>query len=180
MKLIVGLGNPGRAYKDTPHNVGFEMLNRIRSKLTMAGFEVGEWETSNPFSGELCKVRKDDKIEYILLKPQTFMNLSGLSISKICQKMKFSKVAIIYDDLDLQLGKFKIQVGKKPKDHHGVNNIASRVDISKALMVRIGVDNRNGLPIQGEKYVLMKLKKEELDTLEKIFEKASSQLISSL
>jgi PTH1 family peptidyl-tRNA hydrolase len=180
MKLIVGLGNPGRAYKDTPHNVGFEMLNRIRNKLTKVGFDVGEWETSNPFCGEICKVRKEDKIEYILLKPQTFMNLSGISVSKICQKMKFSKVSIIYDDLDLQFGTFKVQTGKKPKDHNGINNIASRVDISKALMARIGVDNRKGLPIQGDKYVLMKLKEEELDVLEKIFEKASSQLISSL
>ncbi|MCK9368969.1 aminoacyl-tRNA hydrolase [Candidatus Dojkabacteria bacterium] len=180
MKLIVGLGNPGRAYKDTPHNVGFEMLNIVRNKLGQLEFEVGEWETSNPFSGEICKVRKSGEIEYVLLKPQTFMNLSGISISKICQKMKFSKISIIHDDLDLKFGTFKIQVGKKPKDHNGVNNIATKVDIGEAVMVRIGVDNRNGLPIPGEKYVLMKMKAEELEILGRTFEKASNQLINSL
>ena len=180
MKLIVGLGNPGRAYKDTPHNVGFEMLNVVRNKLAKVGFEVGEWESSNPFSGEICKIRKEGEVEYVLLKPQTFMNLSGVSVAKISQKMKFSKISIIHDDLDLKFGTFKIQVGKKPKEHNGVNNIASRVDITSAVMVRIGIDNRNGLPIPGEKYVLMKMKEEELSALENVFEKASSQLITSL
>jgi PTH1 family peptidyl-tRNA hydrolase len=180
MKLIVGLGNPGRAYKDTPHNVGFEMLNVVRNKLMQVGFEVAEWETSNPFSGEVCKVRKNGGIEYVLLKPQTFMNLSGVSVAKISQKMKFSKIAIIHDDLDLKFGTFKVQIGKKPKEHNGVNNIASKVDISKAVMVRIGVDNRNGVPIPGDKYVLMKMNVEELGLLNQTFEKAGQQLITSL
>jgi len=152
MKLIVGLGNPGRRYKSTRHNVGFLVVDEM----------VGEilWEKSG--GGELQYFWKE-KTEFI--KPQTFMNKSGKSVQAVTKKhqnLKMDDIFVIHDDLDIRLGNYKIQKGKGPKDHNGLNSIYASLGTKEFWHVRVGVENRKiGDNTSGEEYVLQEFSNEE-------------------
>lgn len=179
MKLIMGLGNIGRQYKDTPHNVGFEFLHVFRKKLIDKGFKADDWKNENSFHSELCKVRGEKGIEYLLAKPTTFMNLSGRALGKLLDKYKFDEVVVIHDDLDIKVGEYKIQRGKGPKAHNGVNSIEGVVGSSESLRVRIGVESRvdNSL-IPGDVFVIKKMSKGDIETLNEVIQDASNELLT--
>ena len=170
MKLIVGLGNPGKEYEGTRHNVGFIVLETLatsdRQSVTSIG---GKWE------GEL--VRAGD---VLLLKPMTFMNKSGVSIKKVMQFYKIKPVDlwVIHDDLDVKLGKFKIQRGKGPKQHNGVLSVEKELGTKDFWRVRVGVENRQDRSITGEKYVLMRFNEKERQKLMKVVEEIVEEIIS--
>ncbi|MBI5019757.1 aminoacyl-tRNA hydrolase [Candidatus Gottesmanbacteria bacterium] len=133
MKLIVGLGNPGDKYKDTRHNVGFMVVDKLAHEL--GGADV-VWETSQKLVAEMAKTG-----EVVLAKPTTFMNASGVAVRKIIDfyKMKPEDVWVIHDDLDLPLGKIRIRVGGASAGHHGIDSIIKELGSDKFVRVRLGI-----------------------------------------
>lgn len=171
MKLIVGLGNPEEKYKNTRHNAGFMTLDKIVYKISNFQSTVSNedsninFQTNNKLESKILKV--DD---FVFAKPQTYMNKSGDAVKKLLDfyKTKKDDLFVIHDDLDLELGNYKLQKGKGPREHNGLNSIYEKIGTSKFWHVRVGIDNRqkdNRVP--GEKYVLGKFTNDELKKLEK-------------
>lgn len=134
MKIIVGLGNPGEKHQKNRHNVGFMVVEALAQKL---GSEP--WTMSKKFKAEVVQTK-----EYILVKPQTFMNDSGIAIAKICgfYKVAYSDLYVVHDDLDIALGNYKIQFGKGPQVHNGLLSVEEQLSTDQFWNVRIGVENR--------------------------------------
>ncbi|QVK21270.1 aminoacyl-tRNA hydrolase [Mycoplasmatota bacterium] len=135
MKLIVGLGNPGKKYKNTKHNLGFNSIDKLSEKL-------GVSLTPN-------KKILGDSVKYeniILLKPTTFMNLSGNSIIKTMKYYDISKddILIIYDDIDLPIGKIRIRYKGGSGGHNGIKSIIQHID-NDFNRIRIGAGRDDGL-----------------------------------
>ena len=153
MKLIVGLGNPGQKYKNNRHNVGFMVVERLMEE-------------------KLPGVK--------LLKPNSFMNRSGVAVNKYLKKWKgptlpFSlpNLYVVHDDLDIELGKFKISFGKGPKVHNGLKSIYEQLGTKDFWHVRVGIDNRmkTGFRGTGEEYVLQNFRPEEREIIKKVIDK---------
>ncbi len=152
MKLIVGLGNPGKEYENTRHNAGFMFIDYL-AKVQNITFV-------KKFRGEYTEfIVKSEKVA--LLKPQTFMNDSGRSAQEAAKfyKLQPEDIYIAFDDLDLAQSDFKIQKGKYPKVNNGVNDIIEILDTDKLNFIRIGIDAREPQLkklIAGGDYVLQK------------------------
>lgn len=172
MKLIVGLGNPGEKYASTRHNIGFVVLDELaRRQIPNTKFQI-----ANKFKSEIIQTK-----EYILVKPQTFMNDSGTAVAKICHfyKVKYEDLYVVHDDLDIQLGSYKIQHGKGPKVHHGISSVEEKLGTDKFWNVRIGVENRvvrgnKGVP--GVVYSLQNFENDELRIMNEVIEKVTGEL----
>jgi PTH1 family peptidyl-tRNA hydrolase len=171
MKLIVGLGNPGKEYLKTRHNLGFEFVDKISGGVRFV--------MDSKFESLVFK----DK-SWLLVKPQTFMNESGRAVRKIMDfyKLGTEDVVLVHDDLDLKLGDYKIQKGVGPKIHHGVSSVEACLPNKNFLRVRLGVDNREkfGYVGSGAEYVLGKFSQEEQEILEDILEEAADELLVAL
>lgn len=172
MKLFVGLGNLGRKYEYTRHNVGFLILDQIAEKIG------GHW------SNDKRSVSLIVKHNFVLLsKPQTFMNDSGITVSKLITfyKVKSDDVYIVHDDLDIKLGEFKVQKATGPKVHNGINSIEEKLGTKDFWRIRVGVDNRqpeNRTP--GEDYVLQKFTDTELVILKDVIKNVVSEIAVKL
>ncbi|KKQ36966.1 MAG: Peptidyl-tRNA hydrolase [Candidatus Woesebacteria bacterium GW2011_GWA1_37_7] len=185
MKLIVGLGNPGEKYEKTRHNVGFVVVDRLVEQLQVKSYGLSqEWEKSK--KGKLQYIWFDVKEEKLeLVKPLTFMNNSGYSVSYAYKKHSLSPddLYIIHDDLDLTLGSFKIQKGKGPKEHNGLLSIYEKLGTKNFWHVRVGVDNRlidKGQRTKGESYVLQNFTPEEKEVLEELSNKLTEELLKKI
>ena len=120
MILIAGLGNPAQKYADTRHNVGFMLIDEI---LKTGGFsELG----ASKFQGELFK-----KGSLLLLKPQTFMNLSGNSVKAVNDFYKPERIIVVHDDIDLDLGAVKFKKGGSSGGHNGIKSIDALIGVGK-------------------------------------------------
>lgn len=153
MKLIVGLGNPGKEYENTRHNAGFRFIDYVARKLDL--------NFTNKFSSLFAETHGADGEKIILIKPQTYMNASGRAVVETIQfyKLKPEDVYIAFDDLDIKLGEFKLQKGKYPKIHNGVNDILNKTKTEQFNFIRIGVENRSPIEkdfLSGSDYVLKK------------------------
>jgi len=171
MKLVVGLGNPGKEYVNTRHNVGFEFVDKLS----------GGAKFSLESKFESLVYREKD---ILFVKPQTFMNESGRAVRKIMDfyKLGTDEVFLVHDDLDLKFGEYKIQKGVGPKVHNGVSSVESSLSDRNFLRVRIGVDNREAFPYggSGADYVLSRFGKEELEELDEVLEEAADELLVAL
>lgn len=134
MHLVVGLGNPGEKYKKTRHNVGFILLDFLN-----LSFEKDKY--ANAF------VAKEvlDGEEVIFLKPETFMNDSGLSVSFIKEKYEIEneKIMVIYDDLDLPFGDVRVSFDRGDGGHNGIKSIVSQIGSKSFVRVRVGIASRS-------------------------------------
>ena len=137
--LVAGLGNPGREYAETRHNVGFMVADEL------AGRHGGSWR--GKFSGELSEVRADG-IRLALLKPQTYMNESGRSVGAAARFFKVDPEALIvvHDDVDLASGRVQVRLGGGLAGHNGLRSVAQQLGTSEFGRVRIGV----GRPERGD------------------------------
>lgn len=160
-KLIIGLGNPGEEYKNNRHNVGFILIDKIAQELSL--------NFDNNKKKSLYARGKSKDIEYILLKPQTFMNLSGESAIYVSKffNVKLEDIIVIYDDMDIPFGSFKIKKGGSSGGHNGIKSLIAHLQSDDFTRVRIGI----GRPSAGKKvndYVLSnfsKKEREEFDTV---------------
>lgn len=193
MKIIVGLGNLGEKYKSNRHNVGFMVVDRLVEELRLKDFGINqEWEESK--KGKLQYIWFDVEEERLeLIKPLTFMNDSGQSVVYAYKKHSLSPddLYIIHDDLDIPLGRYKIQKGKGPKEHNGLLSIYESLGSKDFWHVRIGVDNRSFSPItnhrsritarlKGEAYVLQDFTEKELEILERTIDNVTDEIFSRL
>lgn len=170
MKLIVGLGNPGEKYSKNRHNVGFMVVDKIAQTKEMT------FEMSKKFNAEICQTK-----QFLLVKPQTFMNDSGQAIAKIANfyKLKYEDVYVIHDDLDIQLGIYKILFGRGPRVHNGLISVKQETGTDQFYNVRIGVDNREvkgnrGIP--GVVYSLQDFRAEEREIIDEVIGKIVEEL----
>lgn len=133
MKIIVGLGNPGEKYKNTRHNVGFLFIDNFANKLQNTNFSTNK-------SNLILKSSLGD-YSYILCKPQTFMNLSGKGLIEVLSffKAQVSDVLLIYDEANIDLGKFKLSFQSNHGGHNGVKNIIESLNTNQFLKLRIGI-----------------------------------------
>ncbi|PIQ71597.1 aminoacyl-tRNA hydrolase [Candidatus Roizmanbacteria bacterium CG_4_10_14_3_um_filter_39_13] len=187
MKLIVGLGNPGEKYKQNRHNVGFMFLNYLL-EIFKIKFESRSMTSQSPsfkadkyLFSEIAQIgaSNSQSQQYILAKPQTYMNKSGDAVKKtvLHYKLKPSQsLIVIHDDLDISFGKFKIQM-QGPKVHNGITDIQNKLQTMDFLRVRIGVDNRpSENRMGGEEYVLQNFIADELAQLPELFKKIEVRL----
>lgn len=175
MKLIVGLGNPGKKYEKTRHNVGFLVLDELKNQISQNGSSK-DFKFQKKFKSEVFRVN-----DLILVKPQTFMNDSGEAVSSLFNFYKISgeDLFVAHDDLDLKLGEYKIQFSVGPELHKGILSIDKLLGTDKYWRVRLGVDNRttnSSQKIPGEDYVLQDFNAKE----RKIIDKAIIDVVSKL
>ena len=158
MKLIVGLGNPGKKYEKNRHNVGFLAVDYLISEFNAS-------KISSKFKGELFKSG-----DVLFLKPSTFMNLSGESVKLVKDYYKFDNkdIIVIHDDIDLKLGALKFKRGGSSGGHNGLKSIDNNIG-NDYWRIRVGV----GRPEKKEEvvnYVLSDFSQEELDCIKRNFE----------
>ncbi|MEO8581533.1 MAG: aminoacyl-tRNA hydrolase [Patescibacteria group bacterium] len=179
MSIFVGLGNPGEKYQHSRHNVGWMFLEYVAQKQNFEPFILQK----KVFS-ELVK-----QDELLLVKPQTFMNDSGKAVQAVVKwygekverlaqsSSSIHNLFIIYDDLDIELGKFKIQFGSGPKIHNGLNSIRDHLGTDQFWNVRIGVDSRKGdRSLSGSEYVLQNFSPDEHQVLQTEFADIYAQI----
>jgi len=172
MKLIIGLGNPGKEYSNTRHNIGFLFLDHLNPE--------GDWISDKKFQAETSKILLEGK-EYLLVKPQTFMNLSGKSINQILQyyKIPLTDIICVYDDIDLPFGSIRIRHEGSAGTHNGMKSMIQELGSDKFHRLRIGIENRNDQEkrqIDLSSYVLGRFTEEETKELAKIFREAQDSL----
>ena len=163
MKLVVGLGNPGLKYKNTRHNVGFMVINAFAEKNNL------KFKTKKEFKGEVS-INKD----FILLKPATYMNLSGDSVRTICDFYKIAPedILVICDDFNIPFMKIRIRMKGSSGGHNGLKSIIQNISSEEFPRLRIGL----GLPNENYDvidYVLSKFSKEDLDSFKKLYSKTN-------
>lgn len=143
MKLIVGLGNPGKQYEKTRHNAGFLALDRFHD-LVAKQFDISPWELSKKFNGYIAGgTIKNEKI--VLLKPTTFMNDSGQSLFLVASfyKIPTKDIIVVHDDIDIPLGEVKVQTNRGHAGHNGVRSVIDTTGTKEFTRVRIGIRPKN-------------------------------------
>lgn len=138
MRIIVGLGNPGDRYANTRHNLGFVVVDALLQKLEPVRESFWEFEKKGNYE---FKKAEHNGVPLLLVKPQTHMNLSGISVASVIEYYKYpiEDVIVIYDDLDLPLGKIRIRFGGAAGGHKGVESIIDKVGDDKFLRIRLGI-----------------------------------------
>jgi len=173
MKLIVGLGNPGEKYQNNRHNVGFMFVDFLLKNLTTRyNLLPIAFKDDKYLQSQTAEVEVENK-KIILVKPQTYMNKSGIAIRSCVNRYSINiaqDLIVVHDDLDIPLEKFKIQKGTGPLLHNGLESIEKNIGTKNFLRIRIGVDNRPlENRIDGETYVLQDFKEEEKEMINKSF-----------
>jgi PTH1 family peptidyl-tRNA hydrolase len=134
VKVIVGLGNPGAQYANTPHSVGFEVVDAIAAELEL------EWETKKAFS---CLMAKGvfAGVPVLLVKPQTYMNLSGDSVAPVVKyhNATSADLVVVQDDIDIPLGRIRIRKNGSCGGHNGIRNIIERLGSQSFIRLKVGV-----------------------------------------
>jgi PTH1 family peptidyl-tRNA hydrolase len=164
VKLIVGLGNPGIEYQFTPHNIGFLAVDRIAEQCGVT--------VDNRHSKALTARTRIGNEEILLAKPETYMNLSGMSVLELVRKYEVDPqqdVLVIYDELDLPLGMIRVRARGSSAGHNGMQSIINALQSEEIARIRIGVapdDPRKG----GAKYILSPFRKSMLKPLDEALE----------
>jgi PTH1 family peptidyl-tRNA hydrolase len=162
LRLIVGLGNPGRNYRYTRHNIGFMIAEALAQRLD-TGFK----------RSFLLKGRLAQKGDILLAKPQTFMNLSGQSVKRIAERFKVavSDIFVICDDLSLPFGKLRLRRRGSAGGHKGLSSVAERLGTQDFARLRIGVGAPKG-GVDPADFVLSDFTPEERDELPAVIARA--------
>jgi PTH1 family peptidyl-tRNA hydrolase len=161
IRLIAGLGNPGREYENTRHNAGFMILDRLAARFK------AEWGNERKFEGRFAR-----RGSLFLLKPQTYMNLSGRSVAAVCQfyKIQPAEVLVVYDDVDLPEGKLRLRKSGSAGGHNGMKSIIASLGTDQFPRVRFGVGGPVGKNMVG--HVLGAFDPATLEGLDKSLENA--------
>jgi peptidyl-tRNA hydrolase, PTH1 family len=166
MKLIVGLGNPGTKYERTRHNIGFEVIDELAKRFSSP-------LTESKFKGLYTIIRYSSE-KVILLKPMTYMNLSGESIRAVVDYYDIDPkhILVIYDDLDLPVGKIRLRQKGSAGGHNGIKSTIAHLGTQNFNRIRIGIDRpTNGMSVPD--YVLGKFTKEEWETMGDVIQRCA-------
>ncbi len=182
--LIVGLGNPGEKYEKTRHNAGFMVLDVL----------CNNFKFEKKFNAEVCRLsschsREDGNLDseqarmtnegdIILMKPQTFMNLSGEAVQSFAgyYKIQPGNIWIIHDDIDIPFGEIRVKKGGSSAGHKGVQSIIEKMGTEDFWRFRVGVKNNDLARIETEDFVLQRFNPDEAGVLDKIINLAADEI----
>lgn len=180
MKLIIGLGNPGKKYEQTRHNVGFMILDEL------ARLHHLTWNKQSAF-----KALTAQGSNYLLVKPQTFMNDSGESVDALARYYKVrprgmfgvkkdsdltDSIIVIQDELDLPLGTYKISQNRSSAGHNGIQSVIDHIKTKNFTRLRIGINGPKKGNIPGQAFVLQNFDEEEMETIHNLMPEIISNL----
>lgn len=178
MKLIVGLGNPGKEYENTRHNIGFGVIETLAKKL-----DCEDFKEKKKFKALITETEIGEE-KIILAKPITYMNLSGEAVVSMMNfyKIKPEDLWIVCDDLDFPFGVFKIRIKGGPGSHNGLKSISNLTGSDNYPRFRIGIENRNveSTPRQAKNFVLGEFSKEEEEIICTTISKVADSIILAL
>ncbi len=180
MHFIIGLGNPGIKYESTRHNIGFMVVDELARQHSLS------WQEDKKNKALVAK-----GTDYVLVKPQTFMNLSGQTTTALLRYYHLlprtifgtkkdsdltSVLTVIHDELDLPFGKYKVASNSSSAGHNGVQSIINHLKTKNFQRIRIGIstDSRENIP--GDKFVLQRFSDEEIKQIEKILPEILSKI----
>jgi peptidyl-tRNA hydrolase, PTH1 family len=160
MLLVAGLGNPGEEYAHTPHNLGFLVLDRLAERYAI--------RINRRDSKALAGVGEIEGQPVMLAKPQTYMNLSGASLRLLMQKHEIEPrdLLVVYDELDLPWGALRIKPKGSAAGHKGMQSVIDACGTSNLVRMRLGI--HPGHPVDGLKFVLTPLKRQQLEELDEL------------
>ncbi len=171
MKLIVGLGNPGREYASTPHNAGFLAIDRIAA--------ICDVQVANRRGKALTARTKLAGHDVLLAKPETFMNLSGLSVAALLQELELGveDLIVLYDELAIPLGTIRIRERGSAAGHNGVKSISEVLGTQEWTRIRIGVgkpptETGRAVKSGGKDFLLAPMRKQQLQELDEVLDQA--------
>ena len=167
MKLIVGLGNPGIEYQFTPHNLGFLAVDRIAE-------QCGVVVNNRHCRAQTARARIGNE-EVVLAKPETFMNLSGMSVRELVEKYEAqlaTDLVVLYDELDLPFGTLRVRPRGRSAGHNGVESVIGALGTQEFTRIRMGVapDHPVG---DGARYVLSQFKKAKYPVVDQVLDAAA-------
>lgn len=170
MRLIVGLGNPEQDYSQTRHNMGFNVINKLSKQYNI---DVNKYKFKGLYGSGIIEGEK-----VILLKPQTFMNLSGESLIEIINfyKISIDDLIVIYDDIDIEPGNIRIRKSGSSGTHNGMKSVISSINTEKFIRVRVGIGKPKD-KIDMISYVIGYVPKEDMKDLEKGIDLATNAVI---
>ncbi len=187
MKLIVGLGNPGEKYKDTRHNVGFMVLDKIQ-QTDLNGFSMPPFRLENQYKSRITQMGGIGKDRVTFAKPETYMNLSGEAVKKIKDYLKLEDedIIVICDDLNLEPGTIRVRFDGQSGGHNGLKSVVDAIG-NNFWRVRVGIgynrirnsDNQYQ-DIPAEDYVLGKFDTDETSNMNKIVDKVAQYVLESI
>jgi PTH1 family peptidyl-tRNA hydrolase len=166
IRLIVGLGNPGREYEKTRHNAGFWWVDAIAERKRAA------WKRETKFSGYTTKVEEGGR-EFLLLKPSTYMNESGRSVAALLRFFKIEPAAmlVVHDELDLPPGTVKLKKGGGTGGHNGLTDVVEVLGTKDFWRLRVGIGHPGHKDLVSD-YVLAKARREEQEAIDPPFERS--------
>ena len=173
MKIIVGLGNPGKEYEKTRHNIGFMVIDKIAEILNIN-------INKNKFNGLLGEgIYGGEKI--LLVKPQTFMNLSGNCVQEVATfyKVQSEDIIVIYDDIDIEFGKIRIRPNGSSGTHNGMRNITEMLQTQSFPRIRVGA----GRPKENQElynFVLSHFDKNEMEIIQNSIDNSAKAVVKIL
>ena len=167
MRLIVGLGNPGIEYQFTPHNLGFLAVDRIAE-------QCGVVVNNRHCHAQTARARIDNE-DVVLAKPETYMNLSGMSVRELVEKyqaLPANDLVLLYDELDLPFGTLRVRPRGRSAGHNGVESVIGALGTQEFARIRMGV--APDFPVSdGAKYVLSQFKKAQYPVVDQVLDAAA-------
>ncbi|MFM2171614.1 MAG: hypothetical protein RI957_1843 [Verrucomicrobiota bacterium] len=169
--MIVGLGNPGREYEETRHNVGFMVLDRIATHAACPWELHPRWE---------CSLAKWTPHGVLLMKPLTFMNLSGRSVARVMRFHKWlpEQVLVVYDDVSLDLGRLRLRAKGSHGGHNGIRSLIEHFGTDVFPRVKLGIGSADKGEMVG--HVLGKFREQEKESLQNMLATAANAVQDSL
>lgn len=169
MKLIVGLGNPGSEYAGTRHNLGFEVVDKI-----VAG-KIASPEMNKKINALVYKLGG-----VVLIKPQTFMNLSGRAVKAALDfyKIELTNLLVVHDEVDLEFGEIKHQYDRGSAGHNGVGSVVVALGSKEFHRLRIGVGRPENPSVETADFVLQKFPKEDKEVVQRLVARAAETTIN--
>jgi len=167
VKLIVGLGNPGVEYQFTPHNLGFLAVDRIAE-------QCGVVVNNRHCHAQTARARIGNE-DVVLAKPETYMNLSGMSVRELVEKYETqpaTDLVLLYDELDLPFGILRVRPRGRSAGHNGVESVISALGTQEFTRIRMGVAP-DFLVSDGAKYVLSQFKKAQYPVVDQVLDAAA-------
>jgi PTH1 family peptidyl-tRNA hydrolase len=169
--LLIGLGNPGREYRDTRHNVGFMLIDRLIVRLNARGMKVQ--------SKAIVTTATYEDRKLILAKPQTYMNLSGQSVQGLAHfyKVPLTNLMVLSDDLDIPFGTIRIRAAGGPGGQRGMSSVIEKLGTQEFPRLRIGIGRPPGRMDPAD-YVLQNFSRTEIQTLSEILDHAEKAVFT--
>ncbi len=182
MRLVVGLGNPGKRYTKTRHNIGFVVVDALQEYYAEKGGSA--WNLEKKFNAEIAQYTPNSKNsqKIILCKPMTYMNASGEAVQLIASyyKIKPQDIIVIQDEKDIPFGEVKIQQDRGAAGHNGIKSIINQLGTQDFLRIRIGVGSTSKKALDAATFVLAKFTLIERAKLKEVIVRVVEEIDSLL